>query len=179
MIVGLTGKSCSGKNYVAKSLKALGFTVWDLDREAAKIRNSMKDEVLKQLGTYDARELRELVFQNPEKLHVLEKIIYPVLQKKILCYRYDLVINGATLHRSGFDTLCKFVIYVDAPYEERLKRAKKRDRITEKEFALREASQQDIDFRAVKYRCPVHVLDNTSGFTPEDLDRALTFRGLL
>lgn len=174
MIIGLTGKSCSGKNFVGHLLERKGFKVMDLDRECAQLRKEHKDEILRIFGTYDSGELSKIVFSSPEKMHLLEQILYPRLKERILKCNYDLVINGATLYRSGFDSLCRFIIYVDAPFKVRLLRAISRDNITEEEFKKREALQADIDTHSVSYRCPVYVLDNTDCVREQDLDKILT-----
>lgn len=160
MIIGITGKSCSGKNYIAKDFARKGFEVWDLDKEAQKIRREKRTQVMAAFGTTDSQELRAIVFSDPVKRKQLEDIIYPELIEKIKAYKYDLVINGATLKRAGLDKICSKIIYVDCPYEERLRRAKKRDAISEEEFAKREASQDDIDYKKNAYCCPVEVIEN-------------------
>ena len=70
------------------------------------------------------------------------------------------MLNGALLYRSGFCSLCNCVIYVDASYDVRLKRAMERDSLDEKTFLLREKSQQDVDFRDVRYPVPLYVVSN-------------------
>lgn len=162
MLIGVTGKSCSGKNHVCRTLSSKGFEVWDLDREAEKIRKEQSSEILEKFGTTDKAELAAIVFSNPEKRQELENIIYPRLIQKIKDYKYDLVINGATLYRSKLDELCSFIIYVDASFETRLDRAKKRDNVTEEAFAKRDSAGSDIDYRDVDYRCNVYVLNNES-----------------
>lgn len=176
MIIGLTGKSCSGKNFVSQMLSRRGFTVMDLDRECALIRRRCQTEILQVFNTQDPKEIAKIVFSDPQKRKQLEDILYPRLKEQILNCKYDLVINGATLHRSGFDGLCSYIIYVDAPYEVRCKRALKRDKITQEAFFNREQAQADIDYRTADYRCPVYVLDNSDSVKEEDLDRILTGR---
>ncbi len=160
MLIGLTGKSCSGKNIVSKYFSRKGFEVWDLDREAEKIRKEKRSEIMAAFGTTDSKKIASIVFSDSEKLKKLEQIIYPQLIFKIKEFKYDLVINGATLKHAGLDSLCTLIIYVDASYETRLKRARERDGITEEEFSLRESAQRDVDFREVKYDCPVYPVDN-------------------
>lgn len=160
MRIGLTGRICCGKNYIGRLLTLRGFEVWDLDRVATKIRNNMRTEVMNLLGTTDSKEIASIVFNNPEKLHALENLIYPELKKKIEEYPYDLVLNGALLHRSGFDKLCDFVIYVDAPAEERKRRSEAYRGITEEEFLRRDKAQEDVDPSKTQYNCPVAVIEN-------------------
>ena len=174
MLVGLTGRICCGKNYIGRLLTLRGFEVWDLDRVAEKIRNSMRTEVMALLGTTDSREIASIVFSNPQKLAALENLIYPELKKQIESYPYDLVINGALLRRSGFDRLCDFVIYVDTPVEERKRRAQAYRGLSDEEFAGRDSAQADVDPGVSNYECPVVVLENygkTDAALIADLDR--------
>ena len=159
MVIGLSGKICSGKNYVGRLLGSRGFEVWDLDREAEKIRKARRTEIFNAFGTTDSEELSRKVFSDPKDLKTLEDIIYPELRQKIEAYPFDLVINGALLNRSGFDSLCSFIIFVDAPYEIRKQRAVSQRHMTEEEFERRNNSQ--IDVSPASYTCPVRVLVNT------------------
>lgn len=174
MILGLSGKSCSGKNHVGLLLSERGLTVWDLDREAQRIRQDKHDEIIRIFGTTDPKEISRMVFTDPKRLKELENIIYPTLRERILSFEGDLVINGALLYRSGFDELCTAIIYVDASFEKRLERALVRDSVTKEAFCLREKAQSDVDYRTVSYRCPVFVLDNEKDVSPSDLDKVLS-----
>jgi len=174
MLIGLAGRICSGKNYVGRLLTLRGLEVWDLDRVAEKIRRNKRTEVMNLLGTTDKAEIASIVFNNPEKLAELENLIYPELKKQILEYPYDLVINGALLKTGGFDSICDFVIYVDAPREERQRRAEAYRGITAQEFERRDITQSFTDPSVSKYECPVVVIENfgkTDAALIADLDR--------
>lgn len=176
MIIGLVGKSCSGKNCVAQVLEEKGILVWDLDvmcheglvENAPAVREAFGDEAVSVSDgkvTVSRSAIGKVVFSDPSKRAALELILYPWLEGKIRQWDSDnpggvLVINGALLYRAGFHRLCSAVIYVDAPYETRLSRAMKRDGITEEAFSLREKSQTDVDYRDVDYGVPVYVVTN-------------------
>ena len=176
MVIGLTGKSCSGKNYVGKILESIGLEVWDLDEmchlgldgNIRAIVSEFGEDVVEMTGGRPAVSrpaLGRIVFSDPGKRKVLEGILYPWLRKKIVSWMRNnpegiLVINGALLYRSGFCELCSSVIYVDASYEVRLGRAEGRDGLDEKTFLLREESQKDVDFRVVDYPVPLYVVSN-------------------
>ncbi len=176
-IIGLSGKSCSGKNYVGKHIAGKGFEVWDLDRKAEEIREEKRDEIIKAFGTEDRREIGKIVFSNPEKRKALENIIYPELEKRIKDHDGILVINGATIHRAGMDKLCSFLIYTDAPYEVRLFRAMMRDGVSAEEFKLRDQAQADVDPKDNAYRCPVYIFDTSGNPDYSKLDE-ITAEGL-
>ena len=178
MVIGLTGKSCSGKNYVGDLLESKGLKVWDTDKmchdglnvNIRAIVSEFGEEVLdkSEEGTAVSRPaLGKLVFSDPKRRKALEDILYPWLREKILSWMEDnpdgiLVLNGALLYRSGFCELCKAVIYVDADYDVRLRRAVKRDGLDEKTFLKRENSQKDVDFRDVTYPVPLFVISNNN-----------------
>ncbi|MCR5760762.1 MAG: dephospho-CoA kinase [Sphaerochaetaceae bacterium] len=161
-IIGISGKSCSGKNVVGSYLEKKGFEVWDLDRKAEEIREEKKDLIIKAFGTDDKNKIRSMVFSDKNKLKKLENIIYPELEKRIREHKGTLVINGATIRRAGMDRLCNFLIFTDSSYKTRLERAVERDKITEAVFKAREESQTDINPSENKYLCPVFVF-NTEG----------------
>ncbi|MCF0261724.1 MAG: dephospho-CoA kinase [Sphaerochaetaceae bacterium] len=176
MLIGLTGKSCSGKNYVGKLISDMGLLVWDMDKlcHDGLIENidAIKSTFGDQVVCYNGKkvevlrsEIAKVVFADASKRTALEDILYPWLKEKVLRWESNnpdkvLFLNGALLYRSEFDKLCKYVIYVDANHEIRLQRALVRDKISTENFEKRENSQKDVDFRVVKYRSEVHIIEN-------------------
>ncbi len=176
MIIGLAGKSCSGKNYVGEILRSKGLEVWDTDvmchnglseNIQAIVSEFGEGVVIRRNGHLEASRpaIGKIVFSNPQKLRALEGILYPWLRKLVLEWKASnpdgiLVLNGALLYRAGFCDLCDCMIYVDASYDVRLSRAMRRDGIDEKTFLLREKSQGDVDFRDVDYGIPLYIVTN-------------------
>lgn len=157
MIVGLTGKSCSGKNKVA-SLLDDNFVVIDEDRlghEALeknidKIRESFGDDVISD-GVVDRKKLGSIVFSDSGKLEELNSITHPWMVDETvrICRKIEkegriAVINAAILEEMGFVPYCDEIIFVLAPYEKRLERALERDGVTEENFRKRCLSQKSI-----------------------------------
>lgn len=189
MLIGLVGKSCSGKNHVGSLLEGMGFEVLDLDVLGHEGLSANADAIESVFGNdvmvvengvllVSRRALSRKVFDDPSLRKALEGILYPWMERRILehealCSGCVLVLNGALLHRAGMDGLCKAVIYVDAPYEVRLKRAFERDGISEEAFQKREAAQEDVDFRSNAYRCPVFVVENGFGAEKRELNRQI------
>ena len=179
MVIGLTGKSCSGKNYVGRVLEGIGLEVWDTDRMCHDGLNENIRAIVSEFGegvvqsTEVSRPaLGKIVFSDPERRKALENILYPWLRKKIEEWikrnpEGNLVLNGALLYRAGFCELCSCVIYVDASYETRLRRAIERDGLDEKTFMLREKSQQDVDFRDVSYPVNLYIVSNNDSNSDE------------
>ena len=179
MVIGLTGKSCSGKNYVGRVLEGIGLEVWDTDRmchdglkENIRAIVSEFGEGVVQGAEVSRPALGKIVFSDPERRKALENILYPWLREKVEEWikrnpEGILVLNGALLYRAGFCDLCECVIYVDASYETRLRRAIERDGLDEKTFMLREQSQQDVDFRDVTYPVTLYIVSNNDSNSGE------------
>ena len=179
MVIGLTGKSCSGKNYVGRILEGIGLEVWDTDRMCHDGLNENIRAIVSEFGEgvvqgaeVSRPALGKIVFSDPERRKALENILYPWLRKKIEEWikrnpEGILVLNGALLYRAGFCDLCECVIYVDASYETRLRRAIERDGLDENTFMLREQSQQDVDFRDVTYPVTLYIVSNNDSNSGE------------
>ena len=184
MVIGLTGKSCSGKNYVGQVLEGIGLEVWDTDRMCHDGLNENIRAIVSEFGEgvvqgseVSRPALGKLVFADPERRRALENILYPWLRKKVEEWIEGnpegvLVLNGALLYRAGFCDMCECVIYVDASYETRLRRAMERDGLDEKAFMLREMSQQDVDFRDVTYPVTLYIVSN-NGLNSEEVNRQI------
>lgn len=157
MIIGLTGRSCSGKDKVA-SLLPDEFAVIDedrlghvaLDENKEKLVSLFGEEILT-CGSVDRKKLGPIVFSSPEKLSALESVSHPwmVSETLRLCREAEekgriAVINAAILEKMGFVQYCNEVVLVVSDYEKRLERALKRDGITEEAFKKRSESQKDI-----------------------------------
>ena len=179
MVIGLTGKSCSGKNYVGQVLEGIGLEVWDTDRMCHDGLNENIRAIVSEFGEgvvqgekVSRQALGKVVFADPERRRALENILYPWLRKKVeewIAGNPDgiLVLNGALLYRAGFCDMCECVIYVDASYKTRLRRAMERDGLDEKAFMLREMSQQDVDFRDVTYPVTLYIVSNNESNSEE------------
>lgn len=175
MFIGLVGKSCSGKNYVGEILQSKGYEVLDLDRLCHEGLNDKHNiqAIVKSFGSnvldgvfISRKALGKIIFDNPSKREDLEKILYPWLIEKIKS-RADadkaiVFLNGALLKRAGLDSYCRFIVYIDAPYEDRLERAIFRDGITKANFEKREEAQKDVDFRENEYKAQIFVINNNN-----------------
>lgn len=157
MIIGLTGKSCSGKDYVAH-LFGEEFVVIDedklghvaLDNNREKLVAAFGDAIITD-GRVDRKKLGPIVFSDKEKLEKLNSISHPwmVAETLRLCREAEsegkiAVINAAILEKMGFVPYCNEVVLVSSPYSERLKRAVIRDKITPEAFEKRDENQKDI-----------------------------------
>ena len=136
MIIGLTGGIGSGKSFLAQELVKRGFAIYDCDREAKRIIAENKDvqAAIKDLlgeeafieGNYNTAYVAKRVFEDPELLKGLNKIVHPEVAKDILIKKPDFV-ESAILFESGLDRLCDKIVVVTAPEEVRIARTIARD----------------------------------------------------
>ena len=145
--LGLTGNICAGKSEVEKILESKGYKVIDLDKVAHKFLENNK-EIENHFKTLDRKKIAQIVVLDEFKKDY-EKI----------------VISGALLYEAEFDKLFDKIIYIDAPYEIRLKRLIKRNNLDEASALKRMNAQNDNKNKA-------DIIINNSG-TIEDLKKAI------
>lgn len=150
--IGLTGGIGSGKSTVAKIFEVLGIPVYYADTEAKRLMNineKIKESIRQHFGeaTYkneelDRKYLADIVFNNPEKLELLNALIHPVtikdaeewMQRQAAPYSIK---EAALLFESGAAENLDFVIGVYAPQALRIKRVMKRDNLSQDEIVKR------------------------------------------
>lgn len=155
-IIGLTGGIGSGKTTIAKYFESKGIPVYIADNEAKKIMET--ETVIGKIidafgsdsiesGKVNRSKLAALVFNNPEKLKILNSIIHPEVKKHFtnwvkLQKKYPFVIKEtAILFESGSYKECDKIIMVTAPEEIRINRVMERDKISKEEVEARMANQ--------------------------------------
>ena len=140
-VIGLTGGIGSGKSFLAQALAQRGFAIYDCDREAKRIIAENKDvqAAIKDLlgeeafieGTYNTAYVAKRVFEDPELLDALNKIVHPAVKADILSpftsHLSPLFVESAILFESGLDQLCDKIVVVTAPEEVRIARTIARD----------------------------------------------------
>lgn len=159
--VGITGGIGSGKSFIAKIFKAMGIPFYDADKEAKLImtksdlvRNGLIEafgnEVYFEDGSLNRKWLSSQVFQNEEKLILLNNIVHPVVIQDAVDWSnaqtaiYNLK-EAALLFESGSYKTLDFTILVVALEEVRIDRVMKRDGITREEVIHRINKQMPED----------------------------------
>ena len=176
MIIGLTGRYCSGKNHIASLFEQHGCALVDVDKLGhqvlAQARESListfGNTILGEDGEVDRKKLGSIVFSNPERLHKLERIVHPEMLKACLRSVSEkekggaaaVVINAALLHRMKLDVHCDAVCFVSSPTLLRLVRAIRRDGATIRSFLRVERAQRDITVGLIEGAQSVHILKN-------------------
>ena len=180
MIIGLTGGIASGKSTVSKIFRELGAEIIDADIKAKEI--SEREDVIKEIGNIFGKEvinsegkidrlkIKEIVFNNKEKLKKLNDLIHPkVIEefKKIKenTGKNDIIIfDVPLLFESGMDKMCDKIILVFTDKKIQIKRMLERDGITEELAEKIINSQMSLEEKLNKSQ--IHLENNG---TLEDL----------
>lgn len=167
-VIGILGGVASGKSLVAGQLAALGAGLLDADRAAHEVlrlpqvevaaRDRWGPEIFGSDGRIDRARLAEIVFADPPdgppERKYLEKLTHPeigrLLQQQVKVLAISgaavAVLDAALLLEAGWDKLCRWLVFVDAPREVRFLRASSRG-WSEEDCAAREAVQKSLDFK--------------------------------
>ena len=175
MIIGLTGGIASGKSTVSKYLAEKGFKVYDADRIAKDISEKKSvqkeiiltfgDKILDKNGNIDRKKLKEIVFEDKEKLKQLNAIIHP----KVIDFYEKLkekntgeiiVFDVPLLFESGIDKFCNKILVVISDYEIQLNRIIERDKI-DRELAEKIIKSQLSNEKRIK-KADVVIENNSS-----------------
>jgi dephospho-CoA kinase len=150
--IGLTGGIGSGKSTVAHIFQILGIPVYNADDAAKKLM--VEDKKLKTAiisafgkrsygnGNLDREYIASLVFNNKEKLDLLNSLVHPVtirdakdwFQKQHAAYAIK---EAALIFESGTNNDLDYVIGVQSPLKLRIQRTMDRDHISEDEIKAR------------------------------------------
>ncbi len=161
-IIGVAGNSGSGKGAVCKILEDLGCLVIDCDAIAHEnmarggcayndIVNAFGEEILGENSEIDRRILGGIVFNDKQKLELLNQIAHGHIKKR-LCEIIEksadkayIAIDAPLLREAGLMPLCDTAWLVDADENIRLERVMRRDGIT-REKALERFKNQTPSF---------------------------------
>ena len=166
-LVAITGSIGCGKTTISNILRGQGYLVYDIDKWVRYLyyKKEFLDIIRKYFpevfdgNIFNKRELRTLVFDNPQKLKMLEAIVHPILRqnlRKIIRRNknYGLVfVDVALLFEMGWDKYFDYVILADVDKETQKQRVIKRDNITAEAFdkinniqLSREDKKDNVDF---------------------------------
>ena len=156
MVVGLTGGIGSGKSTIAKAFAALGIAVFNSDEQAKALIATdaqVKERIIAafgeeayQNGEYNRAYIAQIVFNNSEKLAILNGIVHPALAEYFKRWAKEqtspyVLKEAAILFESGSYKDCDYIITVTAPEEVRIARVMARDHCTEAQVRARMAQQ--------------------------------------
>ncbi|MFV0211147.1 dephospho-CoA kinase [Empedobacter falsenii] len=164
-VVGITGGIGSGKSTAAKFFEELGIPVYNSDTRAKLIQNEnseVKAKIIAAFGeeAYDENGLNKAylskqVFQDNEKLKVLNSIVHPAVFKDFeawkIALKADIIMKeAAILIESGSYKDCDLVISVMVDKEKRIARTMERDGLTREDILARINHQISDEERIAK-----------------------------
>jgi dephospho-CoA kinase len=161
-IIGLTGGIGSGKTTIARYIESKGIPVYIADVEAKKVMEESK--ILKALqiafGTdivmnnyVNRSKLSSIVFNNPEKLALLNSIIHPAVKIHFKNWLNNhenepfVIKETAILFETGGDKECYKTITVVATLENRIDRVISRDDVSKENVIERMNNQMSDEQR--------------------------------
>ncbi len=164
MLIGLTGRTGSGKSSAAKIFESLGAFVADCDKIAHEVLRDEKvkqelcvlfsPDILDKSGEIDRKALGSIVFSDKKKLAQLNGVVHGAIVKKCLelCESSGkdiCLMDGSELESSGADKLCRHIIVITADEETRLRRIMTRDNIDRESALRRIKAQSDYSKEAI------------------------------
>ena len=157
--VAISGNIASGKSQVEKILVGLGFKVYDSDKIAHDVLNSITEfygyDVFSE-GKIDRKKLGALVFSNPDIKQKLEKLTHPKIKETIIKIFEEnedekyIFVSVPLLYEAGFENIFDKVIFISVDEDIQLKRLMKRNNLSKKDALARINSQQPQKEKALK-----------------------------
>ncbi len=159
MKVGITGGIGSGKSTICKVFEAYGIPIFYADHEARELyrlpeiiswlKKSISPEVIDENNNVNKKVLSSLIFNDLNKLRLLEDFIHPQVSAKFdEWYQKQnsapyVLYEAAILFETGRYTSLDKTILVTAPEKTRLQRIVHRDKLDETEIRNRMSRQWD------------------------------------
>jgi dephospho-CoA kinase len=142
-VIGITGGIGSGKTVICRVFSHLGVPVYEADTAAhrlyenedliGKIKNKISSEAIDKNGKINRKKLAEIVFNDPEKMVMLNGIVHPAVKidfdqwaEKNKIHPY-VIKEAAILFESGAYKGCDKIVTVTSPMELRIARVRERD----------------------------------------------------
>ena len=164
-VIGLCGRSGSGKGYVCERFEKRGVVCVDTDAvyrrltSAAPSPRPLVRELSRAFGdgivapdnSLDRRALGDIVFSDPAALALLDRIAHKHILRSVRRRLASLerrgqalaVVDAPVLFESGFDAECDLTVCVTASEATRVRRIMRRDGVDENAALRRLAAQKD------------------------------------
>ncbi|GGI66059.1 dephospho-CoA kinase [Enterococcus alcedinis] len=179
-VLGLTGGIATGKSTVVDIFRSFGFPIVDGDQIAREIvevgqpaltaiKREFGSSVILSDGQLNRKQLGEIIFNQPEKRHVLNQLLDPFLRKTILdrieAYKTKeklVIVDLPLLFEGNYIDTVDEIATVYVPESIQLKRLMARDSLSEQDAKKRISSQWPIEEKKAKSTI---VFDNQQSIT--------------
>ena len=185
--IGITGGIGTGKSIVSDFIEESGFKVLRSDpiaKELMQTDDSIRKKIIKEFGSdaylndkLNTKFLAENVFNNNEKIELINSIVHPPTLKKIDRLNFEVLkeqnlvfVESALIYEAGFDDMFDYVILVYSETKLRIERAVNRSNSNVTEIKKRMQFQIDDE---KKKDWADFVIENNS--TVEDLKQRTKF----
>lgn len=177
-VIGIVGGVGSGKSTATEAFvdlgcqaiigDRLGHEVLDLPETKQAIRRRWGGRFFSADGKVDRRALGQAVFSDLEQMQQLNAITEPKIRQRIAeevdrirneGFARAIALDAAILFEAGWDSMCDYTVFVDAPEPLRAERVQTHRGWDLDELRRREKSQLKLDSK--KSRCYA-ILDNSS-----------------
>jgi len=158
--IGLTGGIGSGKSTISKILISEGVPVYDSDSKAKLLMNSsieLKKTIIQKFGKesyinnkLNKKYLSNIVFNNEFEIIRINSIVHPYVYNDFINWKKSVfskyvIFESALTFETGSYKNNDFNILVVSDLEERIKRVKDRDNLSEKDIISRIRNQWSDD----------------------------------
>lgn len=164
MVIGVTGGIASGKSEVCRILEKKGFIHIDADEVAHEVLEF--PDVIKKIALefgndvvtedkngkkhIDRKKLGKIVFNDPERMNILEDITHPCIVQQIKGMinddSYDYIIEAIEIVSSGLVNICDELWVIHAEPEQQIKRLIESRHLSYEEACSRLKAQENHDW---------------------------------
>ena len=191
MLITITGKSGSGKSCISEYLAEIDSRIVTLHIDKIGHRVIEKSDVAKRIirefnlnpnsEKVSRDELGEIVFNNRNKMKMLSDITWSFMEQDIEEFIKDdpsriIILDWLLIPRTDFFKKADLNILVTASFDERLKRAMKRDNITREKFIEREKASIDFNQNDFDYIINNEEKEQTKRMVKKIYDKSIISR---
>lgn len=173
MVVALSGKCCSGKNYISCMFEKRGFTIIDVDVISTEVFNCIPGKIIEIFGEgisvsgiINRKLVGNILFRDSIKRKALEDVIHPLVYKDILSTLdenpdRDYIINIPLLKQSILLDRLDSIVWIRSPFLLRIYRAVKRDSYKFSTQLRRLITQKKLSVKYLKTTVDKYYIDNS------------------
>ncbi|MBN2618255.1 MAG: dephospho-CoA kinase [Spirochaetales bacterium] len=184
MVLAISGKCCSGKNYITNFFEENKFISIDVDNISKQVFSSLTLEIIKIFGAdiiangnIDRKRVGEIIFSNKQKRVELEELLHPKIYNEIFSIisnrENDYIINIPLLTNRDLIERCNAVIWIKSPLFLRIFRALKRDSYKLISIFSRIIAQRKLSVKYFKGSVDIYYIRN--GWSSRLLKKDLKF----